>query len=102
MSLQFTSIEDAFSSLSARKKKERPVLEQVPVATMQEQHEDVQLTRPVAPVLYLPEAQKSLADEVFAMQPYINNLFMILVLGMLYDMRQSAIEIRTHMFNNRS
>lgn len=96
MSLQFTNIDDAFSPLSQKKRKEkRPTYEydDTPVATPPPQTHPGQVPLPPPQ----PVDHKSLAEEIFAVQPYINNLFMLIVLGMLYDIRQSALECKLHM-----
>lgn len=45
----------------------------------------------------LVDHHKSFAEEMFAVQPYINNLFMLIVLGMLYDIRQAALDCKLYM-----
>tara|TARA_Y100000748_G_C15198218_1_gene372354 strand:- start:98 stop:394 length:297 start_codon:yes stop_codon:yes gene_type:complete len=98
MSLQFTSLDDAFSPISQKKKRERKapeIQEELP------EHQVVVPQHPItqpAPIAPAPR----LADEIFAMQPYFNNLFMIFVLGMLYDMRQAALDIKAHLMVIRS
>ena len=102
MSLQFTSLDDAFSPISQKKKRERKAPE------IQEELPEHQVVVPPNPNQY-PITQPApiapaprLADEIFAMQPYFNNLFMIFVLGMLYDMRQAALDIKAHLMVIRS
>lgn len=99
MSLQFTSIDDAFTPLSSnnagsnngRKKREREKREtEDQVAEQQIQ------PPPVIQPVRQEDRPMSLADEIFSMQPYINNIFMIIVIGMLYDIRQAALDIKTH------
>lgn len=100
MSLQFTNIDDAFSPLSQKKRKEkRPpdvVYEEYNEAPPQQHPGQVPLPQyPQQPAVV--DHHKSLAEEIFAVQPYINNLFMICVLGMLYDIRQAALDCKLHM-----
>lgn len=58
---------------------------------------------PIPPVQQIQQMQQGMqptntfADELFAVQPYINNLFMLLVLGMLYDIRQAALDCKMYM-----
>ena len=98
MSLQFTNIDDAFSPLSQKKRKEKrpsePVYEYDEAPPPQQHPGQVPLSPPPQIVV---DHNKSLAEEIFAVQPYINNLFMIIVLGMLYDIRQAAIDCKLHM-----
>ena len=97
MSLQFTNIDDAFSPLSHKKRKEKRPSEAVyeyDELPPQAQPGQVPLPPPQPPAV---DHHKSLAEEIFAMQPYINNLFMIIVLGMLYDIRQAALDCKLYM-----
>ena len=94
MSLQFTNIDDAFSPLSQKKRKEKtPVYEYDEVPPPQQHPGQV----PLPPPQQIVNHNKSLAEEIFAVQPYINNLFMIIVLGMLYDIRQAALDCKLYM-----
>lgn len=99
MSLQFTNIDDAFSPLSQKKRKERRPTEHVyesdEEAPLQQHPGQVPLPPPQQQVVV--DHNKSLAEEIFAVQPYINNLFMIIVLGMLYDIRQAALDCKLYM-----
>ena len=101
MSLQFTNIDDAFSPLSQKKRKEKRPTEVVyeydeaPPPALQQHPGQVPLPPPPQPLVV--DHHKSLADEIFAVQPYINNLFMIIVLGMLYDIRQAALDCKLYM-----
>jgi len=97
MALQFTNIDDAFSPLSQKKRKEKRQSEAVyeyDEAPPQQHPGQVPLPPPQMAVDY---HHKSLAEEIFAVQPYINNLFMIIVLGMLYDIRQAALDCKIYM-----
>ena len=99
MSLQFTNIDDAFSPLSHKKRKERRHAENVyeddepPPQTHPGQ---VPIPNPPPPQPVSMNHHNSLAEEIFAVQPYINNLFMLIVLGMLYDIRQAALDCKTY------
>lgn len=99
MSLQFTNIDDAFSPLSQKKRKEKrpsePVYEYDEVPPPQQHPGQVPLPPP--PQQIVLDHNKSLAEEIFAVQPYINNLFMLIVLGMLYDIRQAALDCKLYM-----
>ncbi len=97
MSLQFTNIDDAFSPLSQRKRKEKRPSgyeydEVHPPAPQQHS-----VPTPPAHPQPVVDHHKSLAEEIFAVQPYINNLFMLIVLGMLYDIRQAAVDCKLYM-----
>lgn len=58
---------------------------------------------PYAGGMYSPYAngsyttQRTMAQELDAMQPYLTVLFMVVVVGMLYDIRQTANEVRMHL-----
>lgn len=102
MSLQFTSIDDAFSPLSQRKRRHKTEDQTPPPAHAQQE------PAPPPPIVHPPQlhqqqeparssALASLTEEVFVIQPYINNLFMLFVLGMLYDIRQVALDLRTNL-----
>lgn len=95
MSLQFTNIDDAFSPLSQKKRKEKRTLEYDEVPPPQQHPGQVPLPPP--PQQLVVDHNKSLAEEIFAVQPYINNLFMLIVLGMLYDIRQAALDCKLYM-----
>ncbi len=96
MSLQFTNIDDAFSPLSQKKRKERRHSEVYEYDEPPPQTHPGQVpTPPVQPIVI--DHHKSFADEIFAVQPYINNLFMLIVLGMLYDIRQAALDCKMYM-----
>lgn len=92
MSLQFTSIDEAFSPLSQKKRKEHRNTED---DTPPPQKHPGQV--PIPPQMPPAQAPKSFADEIFSVQPYINILFMIVVVGMLYDIRQAALACKAHM-----
>jgi hypothetical protein len=100
MSLQFTNIDDAFSPLSQKKRKEKRPAEtmyeydEAPPSVLQKHAGQVPLPPP--PQQIVVDHNKSLAEEIFAVQPYINNLFMIIVLGMLYDIRQAALDCKLY------
>lgn len=87
MSLQYSNLDDAFVPLAKEerppRKKERP-----------EKQPDVH----TVPVQALPHAppppKKTLADEITILQPYISTIFVILVLGMLYDMKNTMNDIK--------
>ncbi len=102
MSLQFTNIDDAFSPLSQKRRKERRPTEHVyeydeaPPSVLQQHPGQVPLPPPPQQQVVV-DHNKSLAEEIFAVQPYINNLFMIIVLGMLYDIRQAALDCKVYM-----
>lgn len=104
MSLQFTNIDDAFSPLSQKKRKEKRPAETIyeydeaPLSVLQQHPGQVPLPPPPQQVhQVVVDHNKSLAEEIFAVQPYINNLFMIIVLGMLYDIRQAALDCKLYM-----
>lgn len=97
--LQFTTLDDAFSPISQKKKRERKppeIQEELPEHQVVVPPNQYTITQPA------PIAPPRLADEIFAMQPYFNNLFMIFVLGMLYDMRQAALDIKAHLITRSS
>lgn len=101
MSLQFTNIDDAFSPLSQKKRKEKRPTETVyeydeATPSVLQQHPGQVPLQPL-PQQVAVDYHKSLAEEIFAVQPYINNLFMIIVLGMLYDIRQAALDCKLYM-----
>lgn len=103
MSLQFTNIDDAFSPLSHKKRKEkRPEsvyeYDEAPAPVLQQHPGQVPIPNP--PPQPVIDHHKSLAEEIFAVQPYINNLFMIIVLGMLYDIRQAALDCKLYMLKH--
>lgn len=104
MSLQFTAIDDAFAPLSLKKKR---------MKIEEELNNEVQSPKPNTPPpppqqatgqvptsTILAPKQTTFMDELFAVQPYINNLFMILVLGMLYDIRQAAFDCKSIMLRS--
>jgi hypothetical protein len=106
MSLQFTNIDDAFSPLSQKKRKEKRSSEapyeeyteappQLPPPPQQQPGQVPLSQYHQQPVLV--DHHKSFAEEMFAVQPYINNLFMLIVLGMLYDIRQAALDCKLYM-----
>ena len=98
MSLQFTAIDDAFAPLSLKKKR---------MKIEEELNNEVQSPKPNTPPppqqavgqvptsAILAPKQTTFMEELFAVQPYINNLFMVLVLGMLSDIRQSAFDCKS-------
>ena len=98
MSLQFTNIDDAFAPLSHQKrKKERKYQEDADTDIPPTQQHTGQIpTTPPQPI-HTVDQPKSFADEIFAVQPYINNLFMLIVIGMLYDIRQAALDCKLHL-----
>lgn len=97
MSLQFTSIDDAFAPLSQKKRRERRPLDEVGEdAPPPPQQQPGQVPIQTQPALVVEPTHRTFADEVLAVQPYLNNLFMLVVLGMLYDIRQAAVDCRTH------
>tara|TARA_B100001778_G_C18574021_1_gene624009 strand:+ start:508 stop:855 length:348 start_codon:yes stop_codon:yes gene_type:complete len=91
--LQFSSVEDAFAPLSnngGRPPRRRPERSEPRAAREETTDEPLVPTVPTG----TPATAKTLADEIIAVQPYVTSLFMILVLGMLYDIRQVALELR--------
>lgn len=93
--LQFSNIEDAFSPMSmSKKKKKEPLLQTNEI-----------LQQPIVsgkdgtyhPGVILPhqaESHTSLAQEIYIMQPYLTVLFMLLVVGMLYDIRTAVLDMK--------
>jgi len=93
--LQFSSVEDAFAPLSnngGRPPRRRPERSEPRAAREETTDEPLVPTVPALQPTGTPA--KTLADEIIAVQPYVTSLFMILVLGMLYDIRQVALELR--------
>ena len=84
--LQFSSVEDAFAPLSnngGRPPRRRPERSEPRAAREETTDEPLVPTVPALQPTGTPA--KTLADEIIAVQPYVTSLFMILVLGMLYD-----------------
>lgn len=102
MSLQFTNIDDAFSPLSHKKRKDKRPTEAV-YEYDEAPQPPPQISPPQIPPPQTPRVvdhHNSLAEEIFAVQPYINNLFMIIVLGLLYDIRQAALDCKSYMLKH--
>jgi|SaaInlV_125m_DNA_1040241.scaffolds.fasta_scaffold01146_3 hypothetical protein len=101
MSLQFTAIDDAFAPLSLKKKKIK-IEEDINYTTATEAQTPKTDTAPpqqavgqVPTSTVLVPKHTTFIEELFAVQPYINNLFMLLVIGMLYDIRHAAMDCKS-------
>ena len=98
MSLQFTNIDEAFSPLSQRKKKERKT-QDIEDNTLPQIPQQSNNNPPQYQTVPNEKQLQTFSDELSAVQPYIKNLFMLLVLGMLYDIRQAALDCKTYLYN---
>jgi|TARA_B100001741_G_scaffold312383_1_gene315641 hypothetical protein len=106
MSLQFSNVDEAFAPLQnqhsekRRRLKERNHETETHETETHETHERTRSAPPgggtmqLLPSPTIPQKQRTLADEIIAIQPYLSAIFMTLVVGMLYDMRQVALELR--------
>lgn len=106
--LSYTMLDDAFQPLggeareSMHKRKRR---ENRPLVKEQERDHQVEAEeeQPVRVMpLPLSSVNTSLVDEISVTLPYMFIIFMLLVLGMLYDMRQTLHDMRTLMGEQRS
>mgnify|MGYP005697095435 CR=1 FL=1 len=93
MSLQFTSIDDAFAPLQTKRKKreEREEREE------REDNRTYEKSQVVSPPIHSQElvvAPPVMMDDLTRMQPYLGILFMIVVTGMLYDIRNAVMDAR--------
>lgn len=103
MSLQFTSLDEAFSPLSLKRKRERSPPEALEKNSEQRTHvqqppQAVTAQAVTAQAITAQDEHRSIIDELAVVQPYLNNLFMLFVLGMLYDIRQTATECKMQLF----
>ena len=102
MALQFTPIDDAFAPLSnnRRRKREGKSLREGRDERDHEDHSDNETPVIVTPPKFIhapPQADvihPTLADDIIKMQPYLCLIFMIVVAGMLYDIRNAIIDAR--------
>lgn len=86
--LQYSNIDDAFMPLS-KKKKEKKIPEE-------------EYTTPPPPPPPPQNEPTSFVNEISHVQPYLNNLFMLLVLGMLYDIRQAVLDCKIFLSKSKS
>ena len=97
MSLQFTPLDDAFSPLSVNKRKRRANREEI---------NDTDIVDSVGEAVIVPRASihsqpnittnshNTLLDDIINMQPYLCLIFMIVVAGMLYDIRNAILDMK--------
>ena len=95
MSLQFTPIDDAFAPLQTKRKKreEREDREE------RDDHHIYEKNHMVSPPRNIHGQELVVApppptDDLTKMQPYLGILFMIVVTGMLYDIRNAVMDAR--------
>ena len=94
MSLQFTPIDDAFAPLQTKRKKreERDEREE------REEHPTYEKNHIITPPRNIHSQELVVAppmtDDLTRMQPYLGMLFMIVVIGMLYDIRNAIMDAR--------
>ena len=95
MSLQFTPIDDAFAPLQTKRKK-REEREEREEHENRSTYEKSQIVSPPRNIhsQELIVAPPPITDDLTRMQPYLGILFMIVITGMLYDIRNAVMDAR--------
>tara|TARA_B100000676_G_scaffold138722_1_gene137349 strand:- start:460 stop:777 length:318 start_codon:yes stop_codon:yes gene_type:complete len=97
--LQFIDIDEAFSPLAIKKKKVKFDEQKYQEKETSNSHQIITQREPqqvqINPPIVSTTSSRTFADELVTVQPYINNLFMLLVLGMLYDIRMVALDCKS-------
>jgi hypothetical protein len=105
MSLQFTPIDDAFSPLQSKRKSREDVEYRRPRESRQgedgERPSPQRYATPPSRIQVSPQDQPlaiaspvPITDDLVKMQPYMGVIFMIVVVGMLYDIRNALMDTR--------
>lgn len=93
MSLQFTSIDDAFAPLQTKRRKREDREDR------EERDETYEKKNIIIPPRNIHSQEpvlppSAITDDLTKMQPYLCMLFMIVVTGMLYDIRNAIMDAR--------